>query len=164
MAGMILGVTVLDEVAPRRPEIASAAPRKLTLTIERPERQRSVVWIRVDRRSRALAFSAGLVARTAARASEGRALWNHSGEPARRADRTALARHGTRCLLRRRAQLERHRSDTGADDHVLAMGCGGDEAEALLDLWATLGDHDESPRRIAEVAEATKRTGKPGPW
>ena len=35
MAGMILGVTVLDGLRPRPPEIASAAPRKLTLTMQR---------------------------------------------------------------------------------------------------------------------------------
>jgi hypothetical protein len=46
-------------------------------------------------------------------------------------------------------------------DHVLAMGHGGDEAEALLDLWATLRDHDASQDAIALVAEAfTRRTGK----
>jgi len=46
------------------------------------------------------------------------------------------------------------------NDHVLAMGHGGDEAEALLDLWATLRDHDASQDAIAHVGEAfTRRTG-----
>ena len=46
-------------------------------------------------------------------------------------------------------------------DHVLATGCGGDEAEALLDLWTALCDRDASEDAIALVAEAfTRRTGK----
>jgi hypothetical protein len=40
-------------------------------------------------------------------------------------------------------------------------GHGGDEAEALLDLWATLCDQDAAQDAIAHVAEAfTRRTGK----
>jgi len=46
-------------------------------------------------------------------------------------------------------------------DHVLAMGHGGDEADALLDLWTTLVDHKAPQEAIAHVAWAfTKRTGR----
>ena len=46
-------------------------------------------------------------------------------------------------------------------DHVLALGHGGDEAEALLELWATLRGHDVAQDASAHVAEAfTRRTGK----
>ena len=45
-------------------------------------------------------------------------------------------------------------------DHVVAMGHGGDEVEALLDLWTTLCDRDASEDALALVAEAfTRRTG-----
>jgi hypothetical protein len=54
-------------------------------------------------------------------------------------------------------------SDAGRHpDHVLAMGHGGDEVEALLDLWTTLSHQDEPEEAIAYVAEAfTRRTGRP---
>jgi hypothetical protein len=46
-------------------------------------------------------------------------------------------------------------------DHVLAVGHGGDEAEALLDLWTTLVVQGEPEEAVARVAEAfTRRTGR----
>ena len=45
--------------------------------------------------------------------------------------------------------------------HALAAGQGGDEADALLDLWTTLTDHHDSPGAVAHVAEAYhRRTGR----
>jgi hypothetical protein len=46
--------------------------------------------------------------------------------------------------------------------HALATGQGGDEADALLDLWSTLTEHHDSPGAVAHVAEAYhRRTGRP---
>jgi hypothetical protein len=46
-------------------------------------------------------------------------------------------------------------------DHVLDVGHGGDEAEALLDLWTTLVVHDQPEDAVACVVEAfTRRTGR----
>jgi hypothetical protein len=51
--------------------------------------------------------------------------------------------------------LENHPS------HVLAAGAGGDEAEALLDLWTTLTDRNASDAAIDFVAERYhRRTGR----
>jgi hypothetical protein len=45
--------------------------------------------------------------------------------------------------------------------HALAAGQGGDEADALLDLWTTLTDQHDSPGAVAHVAEAYhRRTGR----
>jgi hypothetical protein len=41
--------------------------------------------------------------------------------------------------------------------HDVAIGQGGDENEALLDLWTTLTDRAESPDPIAFVAQAYQR-------
>lgn len=46
-------------------------------------------------------------------------------------------------------------------DHVLAVGHGGDEPEALLDLWTTLVTRDQPQEAVTCVAEAfTRRTGR----
>jgi hypothetical protein len=46
--------------------------------------------------------------------------------------------------------------------HTVADGQGGDEAEALLDLWTTLTDRPESVDAIAVAADAyERRTGRP---
>jgi hypothetical protein len=46
--------------------------------------------------------------------------------------------------------------------HAVGVGQGGDEAEAVLDLWTTLTDRDESADAITFVANAyTRRTGRP---
>src|SRR4051812_10133433 len=45
--------------------------------------------------------------------------------------------------------------------HAIAAGQGGDEAEALLDLWSTLDSRDESADAITFVADAyRRRTGR----
>jgi len=45
--------------------------------------------------------------------------------------------------------------------HALAIGEGGDEAEALLDLWTTLIEPGDSAEAVAYVAAAyRKRTGR----
>ena len=45
--------------------------------------------------------------------------------------------------------------------HPIAVGQGGDEAEALLDLWNTIRDHHESADATAFVVAAyEKRTGR----
>ena len=45
--------------------------------------------------------------------------------------------------------------------HAIAAGQGGDEAEALLDLWTTLSDQQQSPDVIGYVANAYhRRTGR----
>ena len=45
--------------------------------------------------------------------------------------------------------------------HALADGEGGDEADALLELWTTLIGHHESVEAVSYVAEAyRKRTGR----
>jgi hypothetical protein len=45
--------------------------------------------------------------------------------------------------------------------HGVAIGQGGNEAEALLDLWTTLTDRLESADAIAFVAQAYhRRTGR----
>ena len=45
--------------------------------------------------------------------------------------------------------------------HALAAGEGGDEADALLDLWTTLRDRNDSADALAHVAEAYhRRTGR----
>jgi hypothetical protein len=47
----------------------------------------------------------------------------------------------------------------GFPTHAMAAGEGGDEAEALLDLWTTLTDRQESGDTITYDAEAyAKRT------
>ena len=48
-----------------------------------------------------------------------------------------------------------------SSDWVEVMGHGADEEEALLDLWTTLVDREESAEAIEYVAAAyTKRTGR----
>ena len=45
--------------------------------------------------------------------------------------------------------------------HAVAAGEGGDEADALLDLWTTLGDRNDSADALTHVADAYhKRTGR----
>ena len=45
--------------------------------------------------------------------------------------------------------------------HALAAGEGGDEAEALLELWTTLRDHNDSADALAHVVDAyARRTGR----
>ena len=45
--------------------------------------------------------------------------------------------------------------------HAIAVGEGGDEAEALLDLWNTIRDHSESAEASTFVAAAyERRTGR----
>jgi hypothetical protein len=45
--------------------------------------------------------------------------------------------------------------------HALAVGEGGDEADALLDLWTTLRDRKDSADALAHVADAYfRRTGR----
>jgi hypothetical protein len=46
--------------------------------------------------------------------------------------------------------------------HVFAVGHGGDEAEALLDLWTTLTDANEPDEAVAYVAAAYRR--RTGEW
>ena len=41
--------------------------------------------------------------------------------------------------------------------HALAAGEGGDEADALLDLWIALRDRNDSADAVAYVAEAYSR-------
>jgi hypothetical protein len=45
--------------------------------------------------------------------------------------------------------------------HAIADGQGGDEAEALLDLWWALSDRDESADAITFITDAyRRRTGR----
>ena len=45
--------------------------------------------------------------------------------------------------------------------HAAAVGDGGDEAEALLDLWTTLNDPSHSAETVSYVAAAYRgRTGR----
>ena len=45
--------------------------------------------------------------------------------------------------------------------HALAVGEGGDEADALLDLWTALRGHNDSADAVAYVAAAySRRTGR----
>ena len=45
--------------------------------------------------------------------------------------------------------------------HAAAVGDGGDEAEALLDLWTTLNDQGDFAEAAAYVAAYFRRTGRP---
>jgi hypothetical protein len=77
--------------------------------------------------------------------------------------------------LTRPAQLDKKRFalkwvlplEMGLSTHITLFGVrsiphprrgqGGDEADALLDLWTTLTDHHNSPSAVAHVAEAHHR-------
>ena len=48
-------------------------------------------------------------------------------------------------------------------DDVEAMGSGADEQEALIDLWSTLIDRDQSQEEIAYVAAAYDRRARKPP-
>jgi hypothetical protein len=41
--------------------------------------------------------------------------------------------------------------------HAVAAGEGADEADALLELWTTLGDQQDSAHAVAYVAAAYRR-------
>ena len=122
MAGMILGVTVLPTEEGRRP---AAVRRDVTAQAHaddpappRRRLRRAGCRLRPCRRYSAAGIGGSLRPGTGDRSPPQRAGRDHRREPPDRSDGAPLARDGARQFLRRRAQLERHRSAARADDRT----------------------------------------------